>query len=264
MTPGGAPRRFFEGERAPPEPYAEHVLALWTYDVDIPRGESAMHVIWPDGCVSLAVVSSDGVPVAASIVGPRLSALRVPVRSGQTMRGIRLWPDTASPVLRVDPFAIRELTRPALDLLGFDALTLARSVACARDDAALDAVWEQWLAPRVAAAPLPDPAVRLVVRQLIDSDGTPDLWEAASLADMPLKRLDQRFLMAVGLRLNQFARVRRVRAATAAIMAGVRDVRTLVKRARAASAASFAREVSSVAGCRPVELMRQLDDLDDA
>src|SRR5215207_10184143 len=180
VTQGRAPRRFFEGERPPPEPYAEHVLALWTHDVDIPHGESATHVIWPDGCVSLSIVSSGGAPVAASIVGPRLRALRVPVRGGQTMRGIRLWPDTAAPVLGVDPYAIRELTRPAPDLLGFGALTLARAVACARDDVALDAVWEDWLAPRVAAAPLPDPAVRLVVRLLIDSDGTHDLESAAS------------------------------------------------------------------------------------
>ena len=262
MTPGGAPRRFFEGERAPPEPYAEHVLALWTYDVDIPFGESATHVMWPDGCVSLAVVSNEGVPVAASIVGPRLTALRVPVRSGQTMRGIRLWPDTASPVLRVDPFAIRELTRPALDLLGFDALTLARAVACASDEEALDAVWEKWLAPRVAAAPLPDPAVRLVVRLLIDSDGTHDLAEAASLAEMPVKRLDQRFLMAVGLRLKQFARVRRVRAATAAIMAGERDIGRLAARSGLPRAASFTREFAEVTGLKPVELMRQLDEME--
>ena len=262
MTPGGAPRRFFEGERAPPEPYAEHVLALWTYDVDIPFGESATHVMWPDGCVSLAVVSNEGVPVAASIVGPRLTALRVPVRCGQTMRGIRLWPDTASPVLRVDPFAIRELTRPALDLLGFDALTLARAVACASDEEALDAVWEKWLAPRVAAAPLPDPAVRLVVRLLIDSDGTHDLAEAASLAEMPVKRLDQRFLMAVGLRLKQFARVRRVRAATAAIMAGERDIGRLAARSGLPRAASFTREFAEVTGLKPVELMRQLDEME--
>ena len=262
MTPGGAPRRFFEGERAPPDPYAEHVLALWSYDVDIPPGESAMHVVWPDGCVSLSVVSSGGTPVAASIIGPRVSALRVPVRSGQRMHGIRLWPDTASPVLRVDPFAIRELTRPALDLLGFEALTLARSVACARDDAALDAVWEQWLAPRVAAAPLPDPAVRLVVRLLIDSDGTHDLGEAASLAGMSMKRLDDRFLVAVGLRLKQFARVRRVRAATSAIMEGERDAARLVEKSRLPRAASFTREFAEVTGLKPVELMRQLDEME--
>ena len=262
MTPGGAPRRFFEGERAPPDPYAEHVLALWSYDVDIPPGESAMHVVWPDGCVSLSVVSSGGTPVAASIIGPRVSALRVPVRSGQRMHGIRLWPDTASPVLRVDPFAIRELTRPALDLLGFDALTLARAVACASDEEALDAVWEKWLAPRVAAAPLPDPAVRLVVRLLIDSDGTHDLAEAASLAEMPVKRLDQRFLMAVGLRLKQFARVRRVRAATAAIMAGERDIGRLAARSGLPRAASFTREFAEVTGLKPVELMRQLDEME--
>lgn len=262
MPQGGAPRRFFEGERPPPEPYAEHVLAVWTHDVELPPGESAVHVVWPDGCVSLSVVCSGGAPVAASIIGPRLRALRVPVRGGQTMRGIRLWPDTAAPVLRADPFAIRELTRPALDLLGFDALTLARSVACARDEDALDAVWEQWLAPRVAAAPLPDPAVRLVVRLLMDSDGTHDLADAAARAGMPLKSLDQRFLMAVGLGLKHFARVRRVRAATAAIMAGERDVNRLVEGSRLSRAGSFTREFADVTGLRPVELMRQLDEME--
>ena len=261
MPQGGVPGRFFEGERPPPEPYAEHVLALWTLDVDIPRDESAVHVIWPDGCVSLSVVCSGGAPVAASIVGPRLRALHVPVRAGQTMRGIRLWPDTAAPVLGVDPYAIRELTRPAPDLLGFGALTLARAVACAADDAALDAVWEQWLVPRVAAAPLPDPAVRLVVRLLIDSDGTHDLDAAASLAELPVKELDERFMVSVGLTLKQFARVRRVRTTIAAIMAGERDVNRLVERSGLQRTASFTREFADVTGLRPVELMQQLDEI---
>ena len=262
MTQGGTPRRFYEGERPPPELYAEHVLALWTHDVDIPRDESAVHVIWPDGCVSLSVVCSGGAPTAASIVGPRLGALRMPVRSGQTMRGIRLWPDTAAPVLGVDPFAIRELIRPAPDLMGFGALTLARAVAHAPDDAALDLVWQEWLAPRVAAAPLPDPTVRLVVRLLMDSDGTHDLAAAASLAGMPIRRLNDRFIVAVGLPLKQFARVRRVRAAVAAIMAGERDVSRLVEHSQLPRAASFTREFASVAGFKPVALMRQLDEMD--
>jgi AraC-like DNA-binding protein len=104
--------------------------------------------------------------------------------------------------------------------------------------------------------------VRLVVRLLIDSDGTHDLTEAAALAAMPLKRLDQRFLMAVGLGLKQFARVRRVRAATAAIMAGERDIHRLVERSRLPRAASFTREFADVTGLKPVELMRQLDEME--
>jgi AraC-like DNA-binding protein len=261
VTPGRPPHRYFDGERPPPEPFAEHVLALWTHDVDIPPGESAMHAVWPDGCVSISIVSSGATPLAANIIGPRLRALRVPVRSGQSMRGIRLWPDTAVPVLGVDPYAIRDLTRPAAELLGYGALTLARAVACAADDAAVDAVWQDWLAPRIATAPLPDPAVRLVVRLLIDSDGTHDLKQAAELAELSSRGLERRFTAAVGLSPKQFARLRRVRAAIDRIMSGERSVSRLVEHACLPSRASFTREFRSVAGIEPTALMLGLDEL---
>src|SRR5215203_1442377 len=96
VIPGGAPRRYFDGERPAPEPFAEHVLALWTFEVDIPEGESVLHTTWPDGCVSLSIVANGGVPAAASVIGPRLRALRAPVRRGHVVRGMRLWPDTAA------------------------------------------------------------------------------------------------------------------------------------------------------------------------
>ena len=261
VSSGGTPRRYFDGERPPPEPFAEHVLALWRFDVDIPHGESALHTTWPDGCVSLFVVANDGVPASASIIGPRLRALRVPVRSGQVLRGLRLWPDTAASVLGVDPASIRDLTRPAADLLGFGALKLARALARADDDTELDAVWETWLAPRIAGAALPDPDVRFVVRRLIDSDGACDVAVAARDAGISVRSLERRFAAAVGLSTKQFARVRRVRAAIGSIAAGERSVNVLARRA-ALEPASFAREFRSVAGLAPQALMSELDQLE--
>lgn len=261
MTSGGTPRRYFDGERPPPEPFAEHVLALWTHDVDIPDGETALHTTWPDGCVSLFIVAKHGVPAAASIIGPRLRALRAPVRSGLVLRGLRLWPDTAASVLGVDPASIRDLTRPAADLLGFGALTLARALARAEDDAELDTVWEEWLAPRIAAAALPDPDVRFVVRRLIDSDGTCDVATAARDAGISVRSLERKFAAAVGLSPKQFARVRRVRTAIASVASGERSVATLARDA-GMEQASFAREFRSVAGLAPQALMNELDQLE--
>lgn len=263
MAPGDAPRRYFDGERPPPEPFAEHVLALWTFEVELPPGESALHTTWPDGCVSLSIVANKGVPAAASVIGPRLRALRVPMRSGLIVRGLRLWPDTAASVLGVDPVAIRDLTHPAAELLGFGALSLARAVARAQHDAELDAVWESWLAPRIATAALPDPDVRYVVRRLIDTDGTADIAAAAAEADISPRRLDRRFAIAVGLSPKQFARVRRVRAAIGAIAAGERSVARLARRAELAPSA-FLREFRSVAGLAPLALMNELDQLEHA
>ena len=260
VSSGGTPRRYFDGERPPPEPFAEHVLALWTFDVDIPEGESALHTTWPDGCVSLFIVANRGVPASASIIGPRLRALRAPVRSGLVLRGLRLWPDTAASVLGVEPASIRDLTRPAADLLGFGALTLARALARA-DDAELDAVWETWLEPRIAGAALPDPDVRFVVRRLIDSDGTCDLAAAARDIGVSARSLDRRFSAAVGLSPKQFARVRRVRATIGAIASGERSVATLA-RATGMELTSFAREFRSVAGLAPQALMTELDQLE--
>ncbi|MFL5619532.1 MAG: helix-turn-helix domain-containing protein [Gemmatimonadaceae bacterium] len=261
MNSGGPPRRYFDGERPPPEPFAEHVLALWTFDVDIPEGESALHTMWPDGCVSLSIVANHGVPAAASIVGPRLRALRAPVHGGLVLRGLRLWPDTAASVLGVNPAAIRDLTRPATEVLGFGALSLARALACASDDAELDAVWATWLEPRIARAALPDPDVRFVVRRLIDSDGTGNIAATAREAGISARSLDRRFSAAVGLSPKQFARVRRVRAAIGSIAAGERSVTTLARNARLAPA-SFTREFRSVADVAPLALMNELDQLE--
>jgi AraC-like DNA-binding protein len=261
VTSGGPTRRYFDGERPPPEPFAEHVLALWSVDVDIPDGESALHTTWPDGCVSLFIVANRGVPAAASVIGPRLRALRAPVRSGLVLRGLRLWPDTAASVLGVDPGAIRDLTRPAAEVLGYGALSLARALAAARDDAGLDAVWESWLEPRIAAAALPDPDVRFVVRRLIDSSGTCDVAAAARDVGISARSLERRFVAAVGLSPKQFARVRRVRAAIGAIAAGERSLTTLARGARL-EPASFAREFRSVAGLAPQALMNELDQLE--
>jgi AraC-like DNA-binding protein len=257
-----APRRFFEGEQPPPEPFAEHVLARWTIDVGLPAGESALHTIWPDGCVSLFVVANAGMPVAASIIGPRLRALRVPVRGGLVLRGIRLWPDTAAQVLGVDPVAIRDLMRPAAEVLGVGVLSLARTLARTSDDVALEAVWTDWLAPRIESAGLPDPDVRYVVRRLIDSDGTYDIPRAAAEAELSLRALDRRFGAAVGLSPRQFARIRRVRAAIGRIFSGARDVAEMAERSRLVDVASFAREFRSVAGLSPQLLMRELDQLE--
>ena len=256
-----APRRYFDGERPPPEPFAEHVLALWTFDVDIPEGESALHTMWPDGCVSVSIVASNGAPAAAHVIGPRLRALRAPMRRGLVVRGMRLWPDTAASVLGVDPVAVRDLTRPAAEVLGFGALTLARAVARARDEAELETVWEAWLAPRIAAATLPDPDVRFVVRRLIDSDGTCDIAAAAREAGISMRSLERRFSAAVGLSPRQFARVRRVRAAIGAIAAGERAVSSLARHA-GLEPASFTREFRGVAGIAPQALMTQLDQLE--
>lgn len=263
MTAGEATRRFFDGERPPPEPFAEHVLALWTFEVDLPDGESALHTTWPDGCVSLSIVARSGTPLAASVIGPRLRALRVPVRSGLVVRGLRLWPDTAASVLGVHPLSIRDLTHPAAELLGFGALSLAGAVARAPHDAALDTVWESWLAPRIATAGLPDPDVRYVVRRLIDTDGTADIPAAVAEAGVSPRRLDRRFAVAVGLSPRQFAKVRRVRAAIGAIAAGERSVARLARRAELAPSA-FLREFLTVAGLAPFALMNQLDQLEHA
>lgn len=262
MLLDGAPRRFFYGEQPPPEPFAEHVLALWSFDVRLPAGEVALHTMWPDGCVSVSVVCAAGMPVAASVVGPRLRALRIPMRSGLTVRGIRLWPDTAAQVLGVDPVAIKDTARPAAELLGVSALSLARAVAKAGDDVAVGAVWEAWLAPRIASAPLPDPAVRLVVRLLIDSDGVYEPTDAANQAGLGVRQLERRFGAAVGLSPKQFARVRRVRAAIGAILAGERRTARLATKLGMSDQVRLTREFRSVTGLTPEALMEQLDQLE--
>jgi AraC-like DNA-binding protein len=122
------------------------------------------------------------------------------------------------------------------------------------------------MAPRIADAALPDPVVRLVVRLLIDSDGTMDLAEAARQAELSARQVERRFGAAVGLSPKQFARVRRVRAAIAAIVAGERSASHLAERFGYVEQTAFAREFRSVTGLSSDALMEQLDQMetDDA
>jgi AraC-like DNA-binding protein len=259
---GRAARPFFEGEQPPPSRFAEHVLALWSLDVELPEGQTALHTVWPDGCASVAVVASGGAPLAATVVGPRLRPVRLPVRAGFAIRGLRLWPDSAAQVLGIAPAAIRGLTRPAAELLGVQALSLARAVARAESDAALDDVWQRWLASRTGELSPPEPSVRLAVRVLLDSDGLRDLADAAAGAHVSRSTLDRRFRAAVGLTTSQFARVRRVRAAIADIADGARSVARLATRFHYEEPARFVREFRSIAGVSPESMMAQLDQLE--
>ena len=185
----------------------------------------ALHTMWPDGCVSLSIVANGGVARRGehrSALGCARSAPRCAV--GSCVRGVRLWPDTAASVLGVDPVAIRDSRGPPRRCSG-SARSRSRAPSRAPRRRGVNAVWESWLAPRIAGAALPDPDVRFVVRRLIDSTARSTSPKRRARRGSACEASSGASRAAVGLSPKQFARVRRVRAAIGAIVAGERGTR---------------------------------------
>ena len=120
-----------------------------------------MHHLWPDGCVSVAVIMHPGAPSLAMIVGPAVGPRQVPVRNGARYRGIRFWPDTGASVLGVAAAVLRDRVMLASLVFGDDETNRLIASVERRTDA--PEAWraiDDWIAPRIAASGQPDSVVR--------------------------------------------------------------------------------------------------------
>lgn len=255
-------KHFHYGEIQPSPGLAEHVLAYWSFEVSLPHDREVVHHVWPDGCVSLSVATQVGRVLTCTLVGPRVHAIRIPVRGGVRYRGIRLWPDTAASVFGVAPAQLRDQHVSAAAMLGSDTSAFAANVARSADEAAFVSACEDWLATRVASAPRPDHVVRAAVRALIASDGTRPITEIAAAVGLSVRQLERRFRAAIALTPKQFARVRRVRAAIGVVLAGQRSWSRVAAEVGFADHAHLAREFRAITGFTPRTFISRLDAIE--
>jgi AraC-like DNA-binding protein len=177
------------------------VASYWRFALDpsTPPVET-MHTVPPDGTVTLCWLPFG----MATIVGPRMKALRVPVKSGLEYIGIRLRPGVAGPLLGINVAALREqvvaFQRP-------DFAEVARSFTPER----FDHLVREWCA--AAGWQGPDPVVDKLAARIIDSDGTAPVSVLTSGFDLGYRQILRRFYNATGLTPKEFARLRRIRAA---------------------------------------------------
>lgn len=259
----------YYAELAPAPRLAGHVLSHWCFEALLPPGEVFDHHVWPDGCVSIVVAYQPQAPVTVSVIGPTVEAHRVPVPAGSRYVGSRFWPDAGGRVLGCATAKLRDRVMPAAQLLGETAslcaaVTKALDTKNLRDPQNLQDVattLDAWLAPRVAAAPLPDPRARAVVRAIVAAPDTAMSTLAAN-AGMSMRQLQRVFRGAVGVTPKEYARIRRVRSGI--VLASRGDTRW----ARLAAELGFSdqshliRELTQITGFSPSDLRRQLAQID--
>lgn len=242
-------------ERTPAPKFARLVLCSWSFVVARAADDRLLHDVWPDGCVSLLVVTTGHEVRAVTVTGPTLRPRRVVMRAGQSVHGLRCWPDAACSVLGVDPVQLREGAGDGSLLLG---RAVAQRIAAASSDDARDAVWSRWLALRGVARDPPDAAVRRVVDRLIASDGAMPIIEASEDLGVGMRQLERRFRTATGMTPKEFARVRRVRAVIGRLLGGGCGWARLASEIGFADQAHLAREVRAITGLTPRGLLERL------
>lgn len=248
---------FLYYELPPPPELAMHVMSFWGFEVRLPAGESQVHHIWPDGCVSLSCRVADGKPFGLGLVGPTTSARKADVEGTFAYRGMRLRPEAARAVLGFAPATIREQMLPAFQVFG--ASGLADDVAAA-DAQSFASVYGDWLSKR--GAPEPDGSIRAAVELAIESHGGATVAAMAEAAGLGVRQLQRRFLDAVGITPKEYARIRRVRSTLAAVLRGERSLAALAHDLGFADQAHMTRELGDVTGFTPTVLEDRLDRIE--
>lgn len=251
---------FFYSEHAPAASLTAHVLAYWRFDVRRPAGEQFLHHVWPDGCVSLTVVSAGDTVLAASVAGPGTEARRFVVEGGCSYRGIRLWPDAAHTALGIDPAALRDRSLPMHTVLGDHAQSLARAIATVEwTDAVLQI--DSWLLAHLTLAP-PDARVRGAIGMIGAQHGEIPVASLAANVGLGARQLQRRFRALVGLTPKEYARVRRMRSGIDAVLRGETHWAMLAASLGYADQSHLIRDFSGLTGLTPSDLESRLDRIE--
>jgi AraC-like DNA-binding protein len=250
---------FRYAEAAPPVEVADWVLSFWRFEVDELPGDGPPYTVWPDGCVSVALLPL-GVPgPGVLLTGPRVTAMRPPLRAHTRLTGIRLWPDVCEAVLGVAPRALRDAVGPAPSALAARFAPLQERLTSALIDREAFATLGTWVREQAASWTPPDAQVRLAVRAIVAARGEVAMPDVARESALGLRQLQRRFAAATGLTLREWARVRRLRESLALHMGGVDGGWSEVAAAAGfADHAHLTREFVALTGLPPSVAAKQL------
>ena len=245
-------------EFAPPSEARQVVTSIWRFELDPRDDEAVEHVIPPDGMVSVAVALRPSETPGPVAVGPRLSALRVPVRRGDRFVGLRCAPaGGALALLGVPPGRLRDLVVP-LDRVAPDfAADIRRALAGVLDATAAVDRLRAVVAARLANAPRPDPLVAGMVDRMLAARGDVPVLTLAAGTGVSYRQSLRRFRHAVGLSPKELARLIRLRYACLLAIEAARPTWARVSAETGfADQAHLGREFSDVFGWSP-ELVRE-------
>src|SRR5687767_3502212 len=188
-------------EFAPAPQVANAVASYWRFALPSShQPATTQHAVPPDGAVNLCWLP----PGWSALVGPRVSALRVPVQAGAEYIGIRFLPGAAGPLLGINVRSVREAVN-AFPKPDFEAVMRSRALA------GLDELVSKWAVD--IAWQGPDPAVSELTRRIVDSDGKAAVADLLQGLNLSYRQILRRFHEASGLTPKEFARLRRFRAA---------------------------------------------------
>jgi AraC-like DNA-binding protein len=239
-------------EYLPPPRISDVVASFWRFELDARDPDTLEHAIPPDGCVSIAVAFSSRGLHRIAVVGPRLSALRVPVHRGIRYVGARTTPGGCSAVLGLAPRPLRERVVLLHDVAPSKAEALSIAMAGgAAPDALLDVlvrVVDSW----VDAPAQVDSAALAMVSRILQARGQGPVGAIAEGTGLSYRQGLRRFVDAVGLSPKELARLARLRHACLQVLASEgRSWADVSAAAGFADQAHMTREFSEVYGWPP-------------
>ena len=260
-------------EHRPDARLAARVAAVWTRGVPRQPEPAAHRRVLPDGCADVILAFApvgvdEGGPLAladAWVVGTMTTAHVVPPGARAAYVGVRFRAGHAGGALGTSAHALTD-ARLGLDALWPDAGALLRTVERVDDLATARERLIAALAPRLAAADAPPPAVREAVRRLEASGGRLRVEALGDALGVTRQHLARLFARHVGLSPKAFARVARLRALQASLHAsgavGANGARRVAWSALAqahgfADQAHLVDEVRALTGLTPTAWLRE-------
>lgn len=254
-SPAALPFEYLESP--PPAEVAQVVHSLWGFRTTNEAPMQYEHTVWPDACVSLGAVVFAGRTPAFMCVPARTESFTTIVHRGQSLWGVRLWPDVGSLVLGLPAADIRPESASAFAAQGEDLIR--RIARVSTPEQAWDALGA-WATASIALRESADIVVRTAIRAIIETHGRISSAELARRATVGVRQLQRRFVVATGFTIKAYARVRRLRHALSLRMAE-RDAAWSLTAATAgyADQAHLSREFSSLAGLGPKRAAEHLE-----
>lgn len=252
-------------EYLPPPRISDVVASFWGFELDERDPDTIEHAIPPDGCVSLAVAFSSRGLQRIAVVGPRLSALRVPVHRGVRYLGARTTPGGCAAVLGLAPRPLRERVVLLRDVAPSKDQSLRIAMAGgAAADALLDVlvrVVDSWVATPAHV----DSVALAMVGRILQARGQGPVGAIAGGTGLSYRQGLRRFVDAVGLSPKELARLTRLRHACIQILTSERRSWADVSAATGfADQAHMTREFSEVYGWPPSlvrEYLRRIEHI---
>lgn len=235
------------------------VMSYWEFTATPTYPPDEVHVIWPDGCVSLSVVRRGGW-TGARVLGPSAVAPRVPLQPGDHGWGIRFWPDAGGQALGTPARRLRGYAGSADAVIGArSAADLVAALAPCRTPPDAPTALDDWLRRHLAGAAPIDDVARRAVTALIASDGRAPMDQLAAAMRLSLRQVQRRFGDAVGLSPKEFARIRRLRAALSRLLESPRETwGTIAAELGYADQAHLVRDVVKLTGLTPTAIAERL------